>query len=635
MGQAFCDLYGYLRGKFAPRNAANAVVRAIYRNQDLGIPETNEPQMRVFLNKVQSIVHSYTKFLSHPPDFVVPTPGETAEQQHSAVRRKQFIDAILKENSWTHKYFQNVKQCSHYGYQPWHWELNPEYRCRLAMVMDSVDDTYAILSPYNDMTLDLYMTTTKMSGKQVFDRWLGGGAPYDTRKDKRRKNDRFPDLRDDPKEEYGILVVWDKDSITAIHQGTQKVIKRTYHNLGKVPCIFVPNFPNPGYAEGISDVAHCLGLNQFVNLIMACMGEIMSYQASPIAVLKGASAADVAKMLEERGIVELPDPQASFEMLGHPAIPKDAYEMHNIANDAIEDQSGMTKLAASGRTDGRRIDTLTAIQGLNVGTEANINIKQKLMTVAFEKFFAIGLEWLDNVYRPEWFGEMAMLSPKNERQVAGPQFSADDIRGEYDVECVFAEGIFDPAARMNYFTTLNEKKIVSRKFVMQKIGIRRVPEMQAEIDREDMEDIAKRAKLAQAENGVAPQGAPQQPMPPEMNGIGAETGMPSPESGQMPPGMPGMPPTGGGMGMPEMSPEAVSPQALNEGSGIDEESLRQRLATLTKLKGEVNLIGVQGSTIILAITNPADKQTVLAQLPEFKGMIQFVPMSGLEDARTA
>ena len=78
----------------------NMIVNSIYRNIPIRYTEKDEPEFDSIINKIQSTVHSYTKFLSNPPSIHIPIYNPTNESLGRAKRRKRILELWLAENSW-------------------------------------------------------------------------------------------------------------------------------------------------------------------------------------------------------------------------------------------------------------------------------------------------------------------------------------------------------------------------------------------------------------------------------------------------------------------------------------------------------------------------------------------------------
>jgi len=341
----------------------------------------------------------------------------------------------------------------------------------------------------------------------------------------------------------------------------------------------------------------------------------------------------------------------------------------------------MTKLATAGQSGMRKIDSGPAVSSLNIGVEAMLNLKKQLMSTSLSNYFSLYLKNVDSIYKPELYGEYANIQVGSPNAESSFTFNADDINGEYNVEVIFNEGVFDMPTKINSAMQMKEAGLISKRTARQMCNIRLGEDEDKLIALEQEQEIQYQARLSAAQNGEiqAPpmtsgleseqgmggpimdqlmqaggQGMPANPMdmmsgagggmPPELAGM--QGGMP-PELAGMQGGMPpemaamqggGMPPELAGMqggGMPEMPggpmPEEggipMSPDLASPAAGMDEEEINAKLESITNLKGEAILVGIQGDKIIIALEDMSDKKTIIDAMPEYKGQLEFINLT--------
>lgn len=626
----------------------------------------DQPTFDSIINKVQSTIHAYTKYLSNSPTIHIPIYNPTSKSLGMAKRRKRILELWLKENSWIIKWITIVRSCSMFGYQGIHLGIEPTMETKFAIILDNPNNVYAIPKAYDDTKLDLYMVTKRISGKQIYDKYLGGGKPYGAERPIKRKFKNI-NIEDDPDKFYNLLIVWDDFYVHTIEMESQKQIgELLYHGLGEPPAVMLKNFPNPGNCEGISDIAHVIGLNYYLNSLLNNMADIIQYQANPIGIAKKVPQdLDVSKMIEDDGIIQFEDEKSTFEFVKHPGSSNEASQLYEMMSNSLEEQTSMTKLASSGNSGSRKIDSGPAVSNLNIGVEAMLNLKKQLLSEGLGTLFGLYLKSIDSIYKPELFGKAANINVGSPDTDSAFTFNADDIKGEYNVEVVFTEGVFDMVAKINTAIQMQQAGLICKRYARQMCNIKSNEDQDKMIELEKEKEIEYEAKLAAAKNGELqpqqetdpnapangqmmdqlmaatgggggemppdmgmgggmPQGMPQG-MPPEMGG-----GMPADISGGgMPPELSGM----GGSGMPPAAQEAmgngveISDDITNPNAELDEETISAKLDKIQNLKGEAILVGIQNNKIIIALEDMADKKTVLDAMPEYSGMIEFIKLT--------
>jgi len=634
-----------LEAKYTLRNNTNHIVNCIYRNLPLNVTGKDEPDFDSVINKVQSTVHAYTKYMSSPPEIHIPVYNPTKNSLGKAARRKRILEAWLRENKFAIKWLTMVRSCSMFGYQGMHLGLTPELDTKFAIVLDDPNHCYSIPKSYDDCQLDLYCVKKVISGKQIYDALLGGGKPYGD--DKRKQPRAGLAIEDDVEKLYEIIIVWDDTYTYTIDLSTSTMLGKTmYHGLGEPPAVMLKNFVNPGYSEGISDVAHVLAINHYLNTMLTNMADVMSYQANPIAkATKVPANLDLSKMISEQGIVVFEDEKSDFSFVTHPGVPRESFSLYDMVEDSSEQQTSMTKLASSGHSGARKIDSGPAVSSLNIGVEAMLNLKKIMMSTLLSTFFGMYLRRIDAVYQPEIYGEAANIQVGSEDSDSSFTFNADSIKGAYDVDVVFVEGIFDMATRKQMALTEFDKNLISKRTYRRMTNLRVGEDEDKLIALEREQEIQYEARLKAAQDGQLPveQGSENPnaisgPNPIEQDIEQAMSGGMGQGMGQPMGGM-GMGQQGGGMGMggmgqgglPAMEAGAmggdISEDVMNPGAGMDEEELATKIENIAGLSGEAVLVGIQGETITIALEVMNDQPKVIKALPEYAGQIKFISMS--------
>ena len=647
-----------MEGQYSGRNATNRIVDDIYRNVPINVTGTDEPEFDAVINKVQSTVHAYTKYLSVPPEIKIPVYNPSNEVLGKAARRKRILQLWLKENSWAIKWLTIIRSCSMFGYQGVHLGLASEMETKFAMILDDPNMCYAVPKSYDDSQIDLYMVKKRISGKQIYDIYLGGSKPYGNDRPVTRKHKELS-INDDPEEFFDVLIAWDDTYSYTIDMSNQKMIGPImYHGLGEPPAVMLKNFPNPGYAEGISDVAHVLAINHYLNTMLTNIADVINYETNPIAVATNVPPnLDISKMIKDKGIIQLEDERSKFEFVKHPGVAPSSFNLYDMVEVSSEQQTSMTNLANSGHSGTRKIDSGPAVSSLNVGVEAMLNVKRQMMSTGLSKLFGMYLRRVDAIYLPEVYGDAANIQVGSPDSESSFTFNADDIKGEYNVDVIFTQGAFDLMARAQLAQQMWKDHVIPMRTYRQMCNVHEDEDTDKLIALEMERQIQYEAKLKAAQDGNLQPGGnefPQEtggmPSPIEgaVEGAMPQNGMPQmPGQGMMPTvgdmgGMPqgAMPQEGMGGGdmggmlqgmLPAMQEGMaggdISQDIMKPNAGMDEEEISVKVENITGLKGEIMFIGVKGDKIIIALEDMSDQQAVRKALPEYDGQIEFVSMS--------
>jgi len=644
-----------LEGSYLKRNQTNILVDNIYRNVPIFVNGSDEPEFDAVINKVQSTVHAYTKYLSSPPDIRIPIYNPTNETLGRATRRKRILEIWLKENSWPIKWLTAVRSCSMFGYQGIHLGLASEMETKFSMILDEPNSCYSIPKSYDDSQLDLYMVKKRISGKQIYDVFLGGGKPYGEDRPTKRKHPQLS-INDDPEEFFDILIVWDDTYTYTIDISNQKMIGEImYHGLGEPPAVMLKNFVNPGYSEGISDVAHVLAINHYLNTMLTNVADVINYETNPIAVATNVPPnLDISKMIKDKGIIQFEDEKSKFEFVKHPGVPKESFSLYDMVEMSSEQQTSMTNLANSGHSGTRKIDSGPAVSSLNIGVEAMLNVKRQLLSTGLAKLFGMYLRRIDAIYLPEVYGEAANIQVGSPDSESAFTFNADDIKGEYNVDVVFTQGVFDMALRMQQAKMMHDDHAISMRVYRQMCNIHTEENEDEMIALEMEREIKYQARLKAAQDGMLQSDGMQVPQgqgPQSSIEAGMEQQMGQQMGQQQLPGMEQAMPGGGGMeGMGPLPSEGemmggggmegalpamqagmeagdISSDIMTPGAGMDEEEIQAKIDDIKGLKGEIMLIGIKGDKITIALEDMSDQETVKQALPEYKGQLDFISIS--------
>ena len=515
---------------------------------------------------------------------------------------------------------------------------------KFTIVLDEPNYVYTIPKAYDDTQLDLYMVLKRISGKQIYDIYLNNSKEYGIQRPV-PKNDKYY-IQDDPQIYYDILIVWDDLYMYAIDIVAEKHLGEViFHGLKEPPCIMLKNFVNPGCSEGISDVAHIIGINHYLNALLTNIADIVDYQANPIGVAtKVPQDLDVGKMIADNGIIQFEDEKSKFEFIKHPGTSNEAQALYEMVSDFSEEQTSMSKLASAGQSGTRKIDSGPAVSSLNIGVEAMLNLKKQLMSTGLSKFFSLYLKNVDSIYRPELYGDAATIQVGSPNTDSSFRYNSDDINGEYNVEVLFTEGVFDMPTKIQSALQMQQAGLISKKTARQMCNIKLGEDEDKLIALEQEQDIQYQARMTAAQNGEI-QG---EPLPEQMQteqGLGGpimdqlsqmtnqpamSTQMPN-EAGGMPPEMANIPPELQGQNaapQEQLGAEVpISPEMMSPAAGMNEEEIIAKLDSIPNLKGEAIFVGIQGDKIIIALEDMSDKKTIIDAMPEYKGQLEFINLT--------
>jgi len=644
-------------GRCSARNTFNQLVRAYYANVPIRANVSDKDNFELIINEVQKVTHNMMKYMSNVPDVQIPLPYENKTQEVAGKikKREQIVEEWLKNIRFDYKYKVISRNLSLFGYQPVRLFLDAELNTKLQLITDPLDTTVGEFKIGYEPELSYYGTKLMMTGAQIHEQFLDGSnkngiTPQDKARavDKRRKSQ----IRDDYNEEYEIIISITDQDMYIIAKEAEVILNHIEHHRGFVPAIFYYNIINPGNPEGISDSAHILGKMEYRNMLMAYAIEYLGYKMNPLMLTYGLSPDDQTQkqLTERRGHIAADVPEADAKFISTPDVSRELETVNQSITNAINDESSLNDIASSGRTgDLSRIDAATVIGGLNIGLDAHLHMKQGAFCDINDILIGYYLQWIDEVYRPELFGEDANIMAGSKDPNTALNFNGADINGNYFVNTIFLEGTFDLAQRKQIYLREVEAGLRSKKSYRQATNMPRSDAEEAQIQREKEQEIKNEGLLAQAQGKAEapPQGMGQPPMGQEMGlppggpPMGPEGGMPPDMMGGMPPeqgmlpGMEGgMPPEmGGEMGgmSPDMGMEApIAPELSGEGV-LNEQEIIQAIDSLSGLKGTAEFQGIDGDQIIIAISDNIDKKTILDQLPEYKGQIKFVFYDGLKE----
>jgi hypothetical protein len=549
----------------------------------------------------------------------------------SALVRERLLEYWYKETCFPFRYQIMNKHLAMYGYQGQRLMLDPTMQTKINRILDPVDTTVAMYKYGHEPWLSFYGTAVRLTGAEIHRLFLGEKKPITLASNEKTKKNIVDSLEYD----YEVVYALDDENIYVIVNDTQELLDVIEHKRGFVPAIMWQNIPQYDSCEGIADGAHVLGKNEFINVLLRYAMDYLQYQSDPIIIATGLSAdTDIEDVLKNRRGYVQGEQGAEVKFVAYPAMNDDFVRVINMLNQAITDETAINEMATSGRTDNRRVDSGSAIASLSAGLEVHLNLKREMFIQYNDIMNEMYLRWIDEVYRPELFGGRATL------QIGGMfdddtfQCSGMDINGKYVTQTEFT-GQFDMMAYHSMVIQDLEAGLIPKREARRKLRYRHPETMEEMIRAEKMEDIRFMQMTSIAEkSGDMMANGQQMPsigggaQPPQIGPGQAMLPQPTPgppANEEMPSGLIPAPPTG------EMQPESISPVMQSADIGMKSEEVAARIAQLKGLKGEVEFAGVRDGMIILYITNPEDKATILNQLPEYKGLITFVVYNADQD----
>lgn len=303
---------------------------------------------------------------------------------------------------------------------------------------------------------------------------------------------RFKDNRD---EFETNIEYWDATHFVRL-QGDKIIYIK--HDLGEIPWFEVHNIPIPHRFRGQGDVDQSVGLNEYLNMLMSAMGDMIAYAAAPIAVVRGTKMGGTNLPFEPRAVWELErDAQVGFLQWSGTPPAVEAQMLRTIQ--AIEDMTGVSSPAF-----GREIPSGvsgSAVRSLLAGFNTRLGTKQQMLGDAMVKMNKCILRMAETMFPDEEFrvvGENIIPGKElGKRKVY--TVKPKEFGGWYENKVIFQP--LDPAA--TYFQEIDKfsKGIQSRFTTMKNIGVQNVWDELQRIKIEKMEEAEHENNLGLAKNG--------------------------------------------------------------------------------------------------------------------------------------
>lgn len=292
-----------------------------------------------------------------------------------------------------------------------------------------------------------------------------------------------------------VIEYWDPVWFIRIEKAGVTMIK---HDLGHIPWHVAHNLPVPHRYRGQGDNDQSVHLNEYLNMLMSAMGDMIAYAAAPIAIVRGTKMGGTNLPFEPRAVWELErDAQVGFLQWSGTPPAVEAQILRTIQ--ANEDVTGTNSSVF-----GRDVPSGTsdkAIRSLTAGFSSRIGTKQTCMGEALAGVNMSILAWAEKLYGKREFQIIGEVSRpgKDLGKKKTYTFKGEESDGWYKTKLVFPPQ--DPSA--SYFQEMDkmDKKIQSRYSTMKNIGIRNVWDEREMIKAESLADAETANNMGLAQTG--------------------------------------------------------------------------------------------------------------------------------------
>lgn len=278
-----------------------------------------------------------------------------------------------------------------------------------------------------------------------------------------------------------VIEYWDPTWFIRVEKAGVTMIK---HDLGHIPWHVAHNLPIPHRYRGQGDNDQSVHLNEYLNMLMSAMGDMIAYAAAPIAIVRGTKMGGTNLPFEPRAVWELErDAQVGFLQWSGTPPAVEAQILRTIQ--ANEDVTGTNSSVF-----GRDVPSGTsdkAIRSLTAGFSSRIGTKQTCMGEALAGVNSSILCIAEKVFpneKHEIIGEVSAPG-KDQGKKKAYCFQGSESKGWYKTKLVFPPQ--DPSS--SYFTETDKlaKELQSRYTTMKNIGTRNVWDEMERIRTEKLE----------------------------------------------------------------------------------------------------------------------------------------------------
>src|ERR1035437_3086335 len=357
--------YSMLCTTFATRNMEYQVLRKVFDGDFVGAQQSKalgdaqfQERIKLVYNICNATVRRYMDQLSAPPRIAaVPRGWEDADLE-MADRQTKFLEYVYEQNNFNVRLMQGGFYQALLDNAVWHVRPNPKGKCKIRMELGIPDFYYPVVSTddWNNVRGVIYAFRKFNPGawqqnpmRAPIDGTLGQNTDV-------------------------VVEWWDRKYFMRFENG--RLIEAIRHDLGEIPWRKADNIPIPHRFRGQGDIDQSIGLNEYLNMLMSDMGDMINYAANPIAVVRGTKVGGVNLPFAPRAVWELErDAQVGFlQWTGAPPS-VEAQLIRSIQ--AIEDTAGGSSPAF-----GREIPSGTsgsAVRSLMAGFNTRLGTKQTLM----------------------------------------------------------------------------------------------------------------------------------------------------------------------------------------------------------------------------------------------------------------
>ena len=429
---------------------------------------------------------------------------------------------------------------------------------------------------------------------------------------------RNPMIFQNNQEFENIIEYWDQNWFIRIEP--EKVIVIS-HGLGIIPWYEVHNLPIPHRYRGQGDVDQAVGLNEYLNMLMSAMGEMIAYAAAPIAVIRGTKVGGTNLPFEPRAVWELErDAQVGFLQWSGAPPSVEAQILRTIQ--AIEDTTGVSSPAF-----GREIPSGTsgsAVRSLLAGFNTRLGTKQQLLGECLTNLNE-GIQCIAEKMFPNW--EFRVIG---ENVSAGKDLGKQrmygvkpgEFKGWYRNRVVFPPN--DPT--QSYFQEVDkwQKGLQSRYTTMKALGIQNIWDELERIRLEHTEKAEQENDMSQARKGqyLTPQKAEEdqqgmEQLMQQLLGGGGEKAIEQKRAKEVV-ASEAAKQTATGQVESSIVPPKAEPKLMPNMADI-----MSQIRKLTTLSGKGAIIGPASSAPIIALENPSDENTIRQALGSLGQGIRF------------
>ena len=472
--------YKLLTTIFAQRNSENQTLRKIFDGSFASAQEANtktgtpfQDRMSLIYNVSNATVRRYMDSMSSPPRIECVPEGFDLEDLELADKRTKFLEYIYHCNNMPMKLMQVAYYQSLLDKAILHCRPAPHLPHKIRIEL-GVPDFYYPITRGDDWQHPVAI----IYGFRTFkgNNFIRNPMTF--------QNEEFEN----------VIEFWDANWVVRINPDG---VIANRHNLGMIPWYEVHNLPIPHRYRGQGDIDQAVGLNEYLNMLMSAMGEMIAYAAAPIAVVRGTKVGGTNLPFEPRAVWELErDAQVGFLQWSGAPPSVEAQILRTIQ--AIEDTTGVSSPAF-----GREIPSGTsgsAVRSLLAGFNTRLGTKQQLLGECLTRLNE-GIQCMAEKMYPNWeyrvVGENIRGKELGKQKMYG--VLPREFKGWYRNRVVFPP--MDPS--QTYFQEVDkwQKGLQSRYSTMKALGVQNVWDELERIRLEHTEKAEQENDMSQARNG--------------------------------------------------------------------------------------------------------------------------------------